>query len=477
MRSPALSSLTALAMSAALAAAQVPAGGSIETVVLGPSGANTGSEIWVTNPATSKSTNLTAPAAMTADLVNCVTMQNLIKGFVGTIGNKDAQGNLTPGSVWSITVTATGVTGTQLNTKPLSGQNVAQITQIGTDVYVCTNTISGTTSSVGTIEKIPVAGGAPSLVVDLATDSNWFSGQLVNSLCSDGVSKLYAGGWGTGQGIYEYDLTTTKSRVLCVLPNSKYSTGTLPFYACNLHISKLFKNAICAIGRYGDVAHVDMTTGKLLGHYHSNAGQAAQYYINAGDERADHMDVLVGSQQCLGVMIPFGHGGVAAVAYDNIGSDTVRTQNSVTGVWYNEGPGRYQAYGDGCAGTSYYTATSLDRGGHAVQGNGTWEMALESGPGGAVAVLMWGASNTQFANLPILPLDLTPAGAPGCNLRQDMLILIPVTLSGTGTNDGAASVKVPLPNQKATLYTQWLVLEKAANNLGMTFSDARALRL
>ncbi|MEZ5988101.1 MAG: hypothetical protein R3F30_03045 [Planctomycetota bacterium] len=467
----------ALPLLALAAPAQVPVGGAISTTIMGPTSGYTGSEMHITDPVTGKATRLPIPAALAAELVNCVTMTSQVKGYVGTYGAKDAQGNLLPGAVWSITTVGTSFLATVVNTKPLTGQNVAQVAMIGSTLYASCNTISGTTSSVGEIYAIPSAGGAPTRVVDLAQDSNWFSGQLVNSLCSDGVSKLYAGGWGASMGIYEYDLTTQKSRVLCVLPNSKYSTGTLPFYAVNLHVSKLVKNAIVAIGRYGDVAHVDMATGKILAHYSAAPGSTTQFYVNSGDERADHGDVLVGDYQGLGLSIPAGTGGGAERVWQGHGSDAIQTQNYVTGVWYNESAGSYAVYGDGCYGTSLRTATSLGRGGLPVAGNASFELALEGGPGGAVAVMMWGASDTLFLGQPLLPLDLTPAGAAGCNLRQDMLLLFATTLSGTGAWDGAASFKVPLPNMKATLFTQWLVLDKAANNLGMTFSDARALRL
>jgi hypothetical protein len=74
------------------------------------------------------------------------------------------------------------------------------------------------------------------------------------------------------------------------------------------------------------------------------------------------------------------------------------------------------------------------------------------------------------------PLDLAPFGAPGCLLRHDIVLALPVTTTGTGPGLGWGTLPVPLPSVPGVLQTQWVSIDPV-NPLGIVLSDARELRL
>ena len=88
----------------------------------------------------------------------------------------------------------------------------------------------------------------------------------------------------------------------------------------------------------------------------------------------------------------------------------------------------------------------------------------------SVALHILGLSTTQWGAIK-LPLDLTGAGAPGCNLLVSFVSAFAFPTSATGT----ASVKYTLPNDKNLIgvpfHNQWAVLDKPANALGLAFSN------
>jgi hypothetical protein len=87
------------------------------------------------------------------------------------------------------------------------------------------------------------------------------------------------------------------------------------------------------------------------------------------------------------------------------------------------GLARNQVYGQGCRGalSGTYAAPNLDQTATGLAAN-------------SVAILMVGYNNQQFAGVP-LPLDLTPAGAPGCSLylAPILFLVAPTNASGTAT--------------------------------------------
>jgi hypothetical protein len=94
--------------------------------------------------------------------------------------------------------------------------------------------------------------------------------------------------------------------------------------------------------------------------------------------------------------------------------------------------------------------------------------------GGLPAVLTLGASASSYAGIP-LPFDLTPFGAPGCSIVNDILAQVPGTTTA-GAN-GAVTILVPLPLTPglagAVFYSQYVFLDPAANGLGSFTSNGR----
>ena len=94
--------------------------------------------------------------------------------------------------------------------------------------------------------------------------------------------------------------------------------------------------------------------------------------------------------------------------------------------------------------------------------------------GGLPAVLTFGVSSSSLGGVP-LPFDLTPLGAPGCSIVNDVIAL----LGGTTMADpnGSVLVQVPLPLDPALVggvfFTQYLFISPAANALGVFTSNGR----
>ncbi|MAE77352.1 MAG: hypothetical protein CMJ85_10840 [Planctomycetes bacterium] len=96
---------------------------------------------------------------------------------------------------------------------------------------------------------------------------------------------------------------------------------------------------------------------------------------------------------------------------------------------------------------------------------------LTQAPSARAAVLLFGFSNKNWGNLP-LPFDLKSIGAPGCHLLASGDVLFTVVTD----NNGAAGKKFALPKDKnlcnAHSYFQYMVLDVAANKLGLVFTNA-----
>ncbi len=101
---------------------------------------------------------------------------------------------------------------------------------------------------------------------------------------------------------------------------------------------------------------------------------------------------------------------------------------------------------------------------------------MSSGKASSAALLITGVSNTTWGVIP-LPLDLTVAGAPNCNL----LVSFDFTLGVATDANGNSSAQIGLPNQTSLIgvqfFQQWAVLDAAANALGLAFSDGGAAKI
>jgi hypothetical protein len=129
-------------------------------------------------------------------------------------------------------------------------------------------------------------------------------------------------------------------------------------------------------------------------------------------------------------------------------------------------PALYGPFGQGCAGsagTPLLGARSLPWLGE------TMTLTVQSVPQGAAVFVTLGFSRTSWLGIP-LPLDLTPAGAPGCRLNTSLALLLAAPSQG-----GVATLQLPLPADPALLggqfFDQALVFDPPANALGLAFSN------
>lgn len=103
--------------------------------------------------------------------------------------------------------------------------------------------------------------------------------------------------------------------------------------------------------------------------------------------------------------------------------------------------------------------------------NATFTIGLSQAKPNTAAGLITGFSQTKYGAFQ-LPLDLTPFGAPGCNLLTSFDIMIPAAVDGSG----AASSKFAIPNDTKLrgliFYNQYFVLDAAINALGLVWSNA-----
>jgi len=135
-------------------------------------------------------------------------------------------------------------------------------------------------------------------------------------------------------------------------------------------------------------------------------------------------------------------------------------------------PGSYAVFGKGCPGTfngQFKLTPDLSNVG-APELQKSFQLDLSLGRVNSAAVLIFGTSKTTWGTAK-LPLDLAFLGAKGCSL----LTSYGFTLVTTTDSIGSGSVKITVPNLKAlsgvTFHNQFFVLDKAANGLGLSFTN------
>lgn len=100
----------------------------------------------------------------------------------------------------------------------------------------------------------------------------------------------------------------------------------------------------------------------------------------------------------------------------------------------------------------------------------SFAVVLRDAPPHAPAGLAHGWSRTTWNGAP-LPLDLGPFGAPGCRLLTDWFLLIGAPADAVGQS----AVRYTIPNDPnltgVGFYQQFLVLDPAANGLGLAVSN------
>ena len=102
--------------------------------------------------------------------------------------------------------------------------------------------------------------------------------------------------------------------------------------------------------------------------------------------------------------------------------------------------------------------------------NQGFTLQLSIAPPSSPSLIMTGVSRTRMGPIQ-LPLDLKPAGAPGCWLSASMDIIAFTPASKAGI----ATLRFPIPNSAALIkqrfYNQALCLDGKANQLGLLFSN------
>ena len=137
---------------------------------------------------------------------------------------------------------------------------------------------------------------------------------------------------------------------------------------------------------------------------------------------------------------------------------------------YGGSCGQVDLFGTGCAGSSGVTP---EFGWGTVPAvGGTLNVMLQRGVPNDFAILAVGDSNTVWNSQP-LPFDLTPYGAPGCQIRCSVVVTL---LTPTDPATGAAVVTANIPNNPALqgvrVYSQWVAHDAAASTLGYKVSNA-----
>jgi hypothetical protein len=144
-------------------------------------------------------------------------------------------------------------------------------------------------------------------------------------------------------------------------------------------------------------------------------------------------------------------------------------------VWRNAGGGSVP-FGNACSAINHQ-APLHDTVGQPQLGSANFAFRLRNAAPQSF-VLQWvGFSRRVHAGGAVLPLDLTPFGAPGCAIFASNEWLM-FTLADSA---GAALLPMQIPNLPAlhlvTLYGQGAVLAPGANALGVLFANAVAVRL
>lgn len=133
-------------------------------------------------------------------------------------------------------------------------------------------------------------------------------------------------------------------------------------------------------------------------------------------------------------------------------------------------PLMYGSHGTGCAGTAGTPALSAAPGSLPQLGS-SFQIMVSSMPTPGAGLVTTGFSDTLHGSTP-LPLDLGLFGAPGCALLSSPDSLTLVISSG-----GVAGMTLPIPNTTTLagvgFHNQALVIDVAANGLGLTTSNAR----
>ncbi len=144
----------------------------------------------------------------------------------------------------------------------------------------------------------------------------------------------------------------------------------------------------------------------------------------------------------------------------------------------NTMPGSYAVFGKGCPGTfngNFKLTPDLGNSG-VPELQKSFKVDLSLARTNSVGVLIFGLSKTSFGGTK-LPLSLGFLGAKGCSL----LTSYDFTMVTTTDSVGGAVIQIPIPNVSAlggkTFHNQFYVLDKAANGLGLSFTNGGTAKI
>jgi hypothetical protein len=144
---------------------------------------------------------------------------------------------------------------------------------------------------------------------------------------------------------------------------------------------------------------------------------------------------------------------------------TVTRDVTATAVFLVHTAGSFTAFGAGCDGGNGPDVHS-GAGRPEIGLTATWQVI--GGPPSVPAVLVLGASNTNWLGV---PLPLPVPGAPGCALLASMDVSLPAA-TGSG---GVATMPLPLPAVPSLIgghvYTQFVCVDLGANQAGISVSN------
>ncbi len=432
-------------------------------------------EMYLIDPGSLKAQALTLPAFLNQVGLNSITGVSPVTGYVTTIDGRSTATPPSAGDLYRYVIAGTKVTLLKLNTKPFTGGNLAQVAQVGANLYVCSQ---DSTNKNGYLWSVPVAGGAPKLLVDFGKQAG-YSG-LTNGLTAFN-GKIYVVTWPYGTPtacqLWEYDPATKNVAKVMDLPRGLYTTYVYP-----VHMTvDTKKKQLVVIGLYRDIVYIDPATKKVTqyhaGNYRSSTKKPYYYQmLNSGVYNPDTGDIGLGSRTGWSDLFTGSHGALDLIP--GVGSSATPAYNSVTGITYFPAGAGCVTYGDGGLGSpaaATYRFWPIDVNLGLPMAGKKFGFHLHNATGGAPAILLLGVSKTSWSGIP-LPFDLGPLGAPGNLIRCSGEAFAASVAAGSGPGKGKADFVVPSIPSAAKglhLYSQWMVLDKGANTLGIVMSNAR----
>jgi hypothetical protein len=136
------------------------------------------------------------------------------------------------------------------------------------------------------------------------------------------------------------------------------------------------------------------------------------------------------------------------------------------------------SYGDGCKGLGGiipHAKTNI----LPLVGSPNLNIEVELAPPSQPAIVLWGGSRTTWGAIP-LPLDLRPAGIPGCSLLVDPIFVWGTATNGGSPGTGRASLPFTIPPVGALrgiqLFFQWAIFDQSQGRaIPLTFSDGMVM--